>query len=306
MYSANMTVPNFIIIGAAKSGTTALYHYLEQHPQIYMSPKKETNFFALEAEKLYFPDAPQVKRTQKPIDNITAYCDLFRGVADETAVGEASPWYLYHPGVPERIQHYLPDAKLIAILRNPVERAYSHFLNSVRDGAEPFTDFAQALQEEEVRVHNNLEPLRWHYQQMGFYYVQVKRYFETFDRNQIRIYLYDDLKDGPTGLLQDIFQYLAVDDTFAPNMSTRFNMSGFPKSQALHTFLKKKHPIKSVLKPFLPKELRLQITSNLQNRNLEKPAPLSLEMRQRLVELYREDILKLQDLIQRDLAKWLK
>lgn len=303
-----MTLPNFIIIGAAKSGTTALYHYLEQHPQIYMSPKKETNFFALEAEKLdsHEPSTPQVEKKHKPIDNITAYCELFKGVSDEMAVGEASPWYLYHPRVPERIQHYLPDVRLIAILRNPAERAYSHFLNSVRDGAEPLTDFAQALQEEEVRVRNNLDPLRWHYQQMGFYYVQLKRYFETFDRRQIQIYLYDDLKANPAGLVQDIFQFLAVDDAFVPDTSLVFNASGIPKNQALHAFLKKRNPIKSILKPFLPKELRQQVTYNLRNQNLEKPTPLPSEMRQRLIEVYREDILKLQDLIQRDLSKWLE
>lgn len=302
-----MTMPNFLIIGAQKSGTTALYHYLRQHPQIYMSPKKETNFFALESEKLNSCEpATSQSRGKRPIDNISAYRELFQDVANEIAIGEASPWYLYNPKVPERIQHYLPSVQLIAVLRNPSERAYSHFLNSVRDGVEPLTDFAQALQEEEIRVKNNFNPMRYHYQQIGFYYVQLKRYFDRFDKNQIRIYLHEDFKADPTNLLQDIFQFLAVDDAFIPDMSRKFNVSGVPKNQALQALFNQQNIIKSVLKPFLPQSLRKQLKYDLRNQNLDKPDPLPSQVKQQLVEVFRADILKLEDLIQRDLSKWLE
>ena len=130
-----MTMPNFLIIGAMKSGTTALYHYLRQHPQIYMSPKKEPRFFALEAERLYLAGLDNQKplQTLSSVADIDAYRALFEGVSKEVAIGEASHWYLYSPRlreseqhyIPEVIEHYIPDVKLIAVLRNPAERFYS-------------------------------------------------------------------------------------------------------------------------------------------------------------------------------------
>ena len=132
-----MAMPNFLIIGAMKSGTTALYYYLEQHPQVYMSPVKEPNFFCSEENS----DGDFATR-------LGAYQDLFRDVSGEKAIGEASHCYLYEPEAAARIQEYITDAKLIAVLRDPVDRAYSHFLHMVRNGSEPLTDFALALREE--------------------------------------------------------------------------------------------------------------------------------------------------------------
>ncbi len=299
-------MPNFFILGAQKAGTTALYHYLKQHPQVYMSPRKETNFFAQEGEKLDFYQigAPQSKK--KLIDNTSAYCELFQGASNERAVGEASPWYLYNPRVPEKIKHYLPRAKLIVILRDPVERAYSHFLNSFRVGKEPLTDFAQALLEEEERIRNNWHPLVYHYRQMGYYFAQLKPYFDMFKRDQIRIYLYEDFKANPTDALRDNFRFLNVDDTFVPDMSLKHNPAGVPKSKALYLFFLRQNPIKSMFKPFIPEGLRKRIVLGLQNQNFDKPPQLSPELRQQLIQDYRDDILNLQDLLQRDLSRWLE
>src|SRR3712207_6354190 len=137
-----MTMPNFLIIGAMKSGTTALYYYLEQHPEIYMSPVKEPNFFSSQEQE----------NAADAVTDIGTYQHLFRGVSGEKAIGEASHSYLYEPGAAAEIRRYLPEAKLIAILRNPIDRAYSHFLHMVRSGTEPLDDFAQALQEEVVGI----------------------------------------------------------------------------------------------------------------------------------------------------------
>ena len=139
-----MTMPTFLIIGAGKSGTTSLYYYLKQHPQVYMSPVKEAHFFDQdEGEK---PDFRGPGRSSPPpITSIEDYRALFRGVTDETAVGEATPSYIYIPGAPGRIRRRIPDAKLIAGLRNPTDRAYSAFLHTVRSGRERLTDLARAL-----------------------------------------------------------------------------------------------------------------------------------------------------------------
>ncbi len=299
-----MTMPNFLIIGAAKAGTTALYRYLNEHPQIYMSPKKEPQFFALEGEKADFQGPGDgIKYTY--ITEFEAYCELFDNVVNELAIGEASPWYLYEPKAPERIQHYIPNAKLIAILRDPVERAYSNFLNSVREDLEPLNDFVQAMEAESERINSNWSP-RWFYKQRGFYYIQLKRYFDQFDRNQLKVYLYEDLQSDPIGLMQDIFQFLGVDETFVPDTSQKHNVSLIPRNKVLNKLFRQPNSIKSILKPFLPSRLRKQVKTNLINLNLQKKPQLQPEVRKQLIEEYREDILKLQELIQRDLSRWLK
>lgn len=311
-------MPNFLIVGAAKSGTTALYHYLKQHPQIYMSPLKETNFFAFEGEKLDFCGPDDQKTINRySVNNIDDYRALFERVLNETAIGEASPWYLYIPRSSECIRHYIPNVKLIAILRNPVESAYSSYLMHVRDGREKLTDFAQALREEKTRIQSNWS---WgQYVSAGFYYTQLKRYFDTFSRSQIKVYLYEDLQVNAIGLIRDIFRFLSVDETFMPDLSIRYNVSVIPKNKVLHTLVKGMHSlmieensIKAVLKLLLPTGLQINLNQryrNLRNQyvqfNLIKPQ-LSPAVRKQLSEVYREDILKLQALIQRDLSQWLE
>ena len=124
-----MTLPNFLIIGAAKAGTTSLYRYLEQHPDVFMSEFKEPRFFALENDPLDYrgPNDPAAHCEYKTLE---AYETLFAGVRNERAAGEASTLYLYHEDAAERIRHYVPDMKMIAVLRHPVEQAYSNLLQS--------------------------------------------------------------------------------------------------------------------------------------------------------------------------------
>ena len=298
-----MSMPNFLIIGAAKAGTSSLYHYLKQHPQIYMSPKKELRFFSLVGEKLDFcgPGDKQLYR-KNSITDLETYRSFFSGVADEIAVGEASPGYLYYPNAPENIKSYIPEAKLIAILRDPVERAYSHFLHNLRKGKEPLTDFAQAIQEEETRTQGNWSR-NWHYLKTGLYYAQVKRYFNTFDRRQIKIYLYEEFSRTPLKVVQDIFSHLDVEPTFIPDVSRKYNVSGIPKNRALQAILTRENLL---AKPLTSSRLGTRIVNSVKKRNINSKPPLPPEIRTDLVQMYQEDILKLQDLIKRDLTHWLK
>jgi hypothetical protein len=291
-------MPNFLVIGAMKSGTTALYYYLEQHPQIFMSPVKEPNFFCV---------GGQESSNSEAVTHIGAYHDLFKGVSDEKAIGEASHCYLYEPEAVARIQHYVPDAKLVTILRNPVDRAYSHFLHRVRDGTEPLTDFAQAIHKEETGVPQT--GTSQDYIGRGRYYGQLKRYLDAFDQKQIKIYLYEDLSNAPINTLQDTFRFLGVDDSFVPDVFLRRNVSGYPRYKTLDEFLRRPSSIKAALKVYLPARLRWRLSEAfdaLKTRNLVEPPAVQPEVRRQLVEVYREDILKLQELIQRDLSGWLE
>src|SRR5919112_4104666 len=292
-----MTMPNFLIIGAMKSGTTALYYYLEQHPEIYMSPVKEPNFFSSQEQE----------NAADTVTHIGSYQHLFRGASGKKAIGEASHTYLYEPGAAAEIRSYIPGAKLIATLRNPIDRAYSHFLYMVRSGTEPLDDFAQALREEEVGGHK--ERTFQDYIGRGLYYSQLKRYFGIFPREQVRVYLYEDLSGAPLSTVQDAFRFLEVDDSFVPDVSLRRNVSGHPKYKTLDRLLRRQSRIKHAAKIYLPARLRWRLSKafdDLKTRNLVDPPPLRSEVRRQLILVFREDILKVQELIHRDLSGWLE
>ena len=314
--STSVKMPNFLIIGAAKCGTTAMWHYLKQHPGIYMTPTKHTRFFAFDVEEPDFIGPPPKKRgpaaknSKVPyaITDVEAYHALFDGVTSETAVGEASHSYLYQPQAAQRIRNYAPGMKLIAILRNPAERAFSHYRQMVRDGREPIPDFTQALKQERARVRDHWWP-DFHYVQIGLYHKQLQRYFELFPQNQIKIYLYEDLNSNPSGVLQDAFRFLGVENTFIPEATARYNASGIPKNKSLHLILQKLRRVRPAVRRMVSEaqyQRLLRLGSNLHNRNLAT-SRLSSEVRRRVIEDYfREDVLNLQRLLQRDLSHWLR
>jgi hypothetical protein len=292
-----MTMPNFLIIGAMKSGTTALYYYLEQHPDIYMSPVKEPNFFSSQEQE----------NAADTVTQIETYQRLFSGSSGKKAIGEASHSYLYEPGAAAEIRRHIPEAKLIAILRNPIDRAYSHFLHMVRSGTEPLDDFAQALREEEAGIHG--ERIFQDYVGRGLYYDQLRRYFGTFAREQVRVYLYEDLSGAPISTVQDAFRFLKVDDSFVPDVSLRRNVSGHPRYETLDKLLRSQSRIKHAAKIYLPARLRWRFSKafdDLKTRNLIEPPPVQSEIRRQLITVYREDILNVQELIHRDLSRWLE
>ncbi len=297
-----MTMPNFLVIGAAKGGTTALHRYLKQHPQIFMSPRKELRFFPFENNPPDYRGPGDEADAASMTIRLEDYVAQFEGSDDYPARGEISPLYLYLPQTAERIRHYVPDAKIIAILRQPAERAYSHYLMIKRDGLETLS-FADALAAEDKRVADRWGH-RWHHRRRGFYAAQLKPYFANFKREQIKIYLYEDYISDPVGFAQDIFRFLNVDDTFVPDMSVRHNESRLPRSRSLQVFLTEPRAAKNLFKTFIPARWSRRIGDRLRSNNLTRP-PLSAEMRRQLTEVYREDIEELQGMLGRDLSHWL-
>ncbi len=307
-----MTMPNFFIVGAQKAGTTSLYHYLNQHPQVYMSPIKEPFFFDHEMDS----EGAVVRREfgghrQPPrFTNIEEYRALFEGARGEKAIGEATPLYIYAPGTPERIHRHVPGAKSVALLRNPADRAYSAFLYALRIGVEPLTDFAQALREEPLRRRNGWHYV-FHYRSRGLYYQQLKHYFEVFGRERIGVWLYEDLREDPASVAQSVFRFLEVDDTFASDTSSKHNPAGVPASgsarAAMRVTDKAVGVLRKVLAPtssILP--LAFEMRRAVQSRVLAEPPPIDPRLREGLTEGYKEDILRLQELIGQDLSRWLR
>lgn len=287
-----MALPNFIVIGAYKSGTTSLYHYLRQHPEIFMSRLKEPNFFAHEKKAEMMREEGKEVRV---IDNMDSYQDLFKKVTNEKAIGEASPIYLGTPLAAQRIKETIPDVKLIAILRQPVDAFYSDHNMRIRESRKLENDFRERFKDIENRIRSGIisGPM---------YYSQLKTYYDLFDASQIKVYLFEDLLKDSSTVFQDIFRYLGVDDTFRPDMSQTYNPGGLPKNQRLGeiltNLLKKKKLINKV--PLLRKALL-----RLQQANTVKFPPLSPDLRRELTSIFREDIQNLQKLIGRDMNAWL-
>jgi hypothetical protein len=297
-----MTMPNFLVIGAAKGGTTALHRYLKQHPQIFMSPRKELRFFPFENDPPDYRGPGDEADAASMTISLEDYVAQFEGSDDYPARGEISPLYLYLPQSAERIRHYIPEAKILAVLRQPAERAYSHYLMMRRDGLETL-GFEDALAAEDERVAGRYGH-RWHYLRRGFYAAQLKPYFANFRRERIKIYLYEDYVSDSVGFAQDIFRFLNVDDSFVPDMSVRHNESKLPRSRSLQVFLTEPRAAKNLFKTFIPARWSRRIGDRLRGKNLTRP-PLSADVRRQLTEVYREDIKELQDMLGRDLSHWL-
>lgn len=299
-----MTMPNFFIIGAGGCGTTSLYHYLRQHPQVFMCPVKEPNFFSTPNEEFCLTTPLEGHKRKKIASSLDEYQALFRDASNEIAIGEASPSYISTLTTPNRIRQVVPDAKLVAILKNPVDRAYTAYKRHFQRGQEPITDFNEALRQELVRIQDDWHP-QFFYKLKGFYYEQLKQYFEVFDKDNIRVYLYEDLIGDPVSMMQDLFQFLGVDKTFVPDMSRKYNASYIPKNQFLSSFLEKPTLVKSILKPLLSEKIYQRVFDNFKAWN-ETKSQLLPDTRKQLTQEYWEDITKLQCLIHRDLSKWLE
>ena len=302
-------LPNFMIIGAGKSGTTALYEYLAEHPDVYMSPVKETNFFALEGEKMVDPkdDPEQMFHYPWSVTNWEDYVKLFDGVETEKAIGEVSPMYLYSEEAAFRIKERFPDMKLIVILRNPVDRLYSRFMHLARENRKPTNRFEDALDRETIWWRRN------DLVKEGFYHNHLQKYYGLFDKDQIKVILYDDFKSDPLKEVQNIYEFIGVNGWHEPDFNTEYNVSGLIKNPVIDRLIGQKSVIKELAAMVNPK-LKEAITSNQQlkkwinqirKKNLVK-VPIPSNIRNAMIEsVYGPDIQQLQRLINRDLSNWL-
>lgn len=253
---------------------------------------KEPNFFAHERKTELIK---QEGKTESVIDNIDDYTNLFSAVDKEKAIGEASPIYLGSSLAAKRIKEAIPDVKLIAILRQPIDAFYSDHNMRVRDKRKLENEFRARVKEIEnkIRTDELSGPM---------YYNQLKVYFDLFDASKIKVYLYDDLRKDQLALIQDVYRFLGVDDTFIPDAAQRHNLGGLPKNNMLNTLLGKLLRKRKLKKFTLLRNILLKI----QQANMTPFPPLSSELRNELTEIFRSDIQNLGKLIDRDMSSWLK
>lgn len=244
------------------------------------------------------------------IQNYADYLALFRQAGSYKAIGEISPLYLYSPSAAERICQLNPDIKIIAILRDPVQRAFSNYINYVQTGLETLSTFEEALEIESARIRDRWGPYPfWHYRQLGFYANQLHRYYDRFPTSQIRIYRYDKFIADPLGVLQDIFKFLEVDETFKPDVKQKYNSSHMPRNTTLHRLLLQNSLLKEIVRYLFRHSALRKILSRAWHRiyQLNQAQPkLNPETENKLRHDYSSDLLKLQDLINQDLSDWIK
>jgi hypothetical protein len=279
-------LPDFIIIGVVKGGTTSLHHYFDQHPDVFMTVVKEPNYFSFDEDKHAHVTQKHMFRVRSQLE----YERLFTKAAPTSKKGEASPSYFRSSVAPLRIKETIPDCRLIVSLRNPVDRAYSAYLMSLRSGAA------------NIPVEQ-IEPGRDRWIGGSLYADPLRRYMKVFDAANFKIVLFDDISHNPRAVMSDLFRFIGVNDGCDIDTSYRFNSGGLPQSSLFHKTLNalKKLP---GLQEYTPKPIRRKM-AGIRDRNLLRAPPLNPDLRAEWLDYFRDDILQTQDLIQRDLSKWL-
>lgn len=295
-------LPNFLVVGASKSGTSSLYHYLKQHPDIFLSEKqKEGRFFSQMANCFDGPGDAIVEKTITK--DVESYKLLFEGYNREKAIGDISPEYLYfHEQAIPLIKSTLGnDVRIIMILRNPVDRAFSAYTHFKRDKRESLS-FEEALEKEMERENQNWL-WTWKYKHSGFYTTQVKAYLNSF--KQVKVFLYDDLLNNQVKVLQEICAFIGIDSGFEFDTTYKYNVSGDPKNQLLYK-LETSRGLIQVLKKVIPSGIVARVKKKWTGEKQMVKSEMSPETRLNLIGFFREDILELQKIINRDLTHWMK
>jgi len=294
--------PNFFIAGAAKCGTTAMHEYLSGHPEIFMSDHKEPHFFGSDLE--WFDREPMTR---------DHYDGLFLGAGQESIVGESSIFYVYSTLAAEEIREAAPDAKILIMLRNPVDMIYSFHSQRVFNGTEDLADFAVALDAEEDRRAGNRLPKNvgllqgLYYSELGRFDVQVERFQTAFPKDQIQVLLYDDFRRDTLAAYRSVLNFLGVDDGYAPDFEV-INPNTVNRNQQLQRLMAGPPAgVQKLYRTLVPNpQWRLRIGEAIRsfNTRVERRDTLSDSVRTTLSNRLRPSIERLETLIDRDLSAW--
>jgi hypothetical protein len=299
-----MRKPNFFIVGAPRSGTTALYHFLKQHPEIYMSDVKEPYYFCTDfhEESDHFHN----RTIRFPIRTEKAYLRLFQNAVHEKVVGEATPDYLYSKVAARNIYEFDKNAMILLSIRNPVDFLYSIHSHLLSYGLENIADFKTALDIEPMRRKGRHMPkgLFWpsslyYSERMGFA-EQIRRYLDYFPRRQVKILIFDDFKKDELTTYQMISGFLGVDTGFTPTTKIH-NENRVPRFKFVNRLLSALGDLK--IGSILPPKLRTTLAWRLRdfNAKIEERSPLNPTLRKTLMKQAKPEVEKLSTLLNRDL-----
>lgn len=284
------------LIGTAKAGTTSLYNYLKQHPEIFLPNIKEIHYFSevTSSNKLDFlpPKKGKTYHT-KIIKDREAYFSLFQETKNQKYLADFSPSYLYDQFSAEKIHQEFPNAKIMVILREPIGRAYSQYLMERRIGIEKQEDFFTALKDDYENNRKRIWGKDHLYVDHGFYYKQLKRYTELFSEDQILCLSFDDLVKNPSQVLKKIVNFLEIDNSFNFKLGEVHNKYKTHRNIISKKLIEHKEKI-IYLTEILPK-FAVKIIKNILFKKAEKP-PLDIKAEKYLKEVYLEDYQKLKEI----------
>lgn len=312
-----MKKPNLFLVGAVKAGTTAVYQYLHQHPEIGMSKIKEPFYFAkdikcedfsdrykrrvLNLEK-YFSQEKLERRHIAYVENINQYMRLFDHCLDGKYLGEASAGYLYSEVAAKEIYKFNQKSKILIILRNPMERAFSHWLMLRRMGLSDAHDFIKAV-EKDYDGNEKGWGISDLYVELGMYYHAVQRYLRVFPEKNVKIMLYDDLVKDSRRFMGDVFTFLGITNDVCIDCTEKHNKSILPRSDDFAKIVERFNLRKKTKNIFNPKIKK--IFKEIYYSNVEVPKITDKEKLCTSKYFY-NDIMKTASYIEKDLSIWLK
>ena len=302
--------PNLFIVGQPKSGTTALHQFLGQHPEIYMSSIKEPHFFCsdfhLESDRAYG------KKRFYDFRSESAYLQLFSKARNVKVAGESSTNYLYSHVAAEKIHNFNPNAKIVIILREPAKFLYSLHSHYVKFTEENEPDFLTALslesdrREEKVLSPRVTSPSYLYYSQRVQYHQQVKRYFDRFKPEQIKVIIFEEFKSANERIFREVLEFLQVNPDFTPEYGA-VNVNKEVKFKSVNNLINSPL-IKSITKNLLSQEFNEFVRDNIVERFLWHQAPkasIPESIKMQLMEQYRPEVIKISELLDRDLiSEW--
>ena len=305
MIDEQTVLPNFLIVGAPRCGTTSTYHYLLQHPDVFLPTIKEPSYFSLHWQSS-LPKGYIVPEGTK-IGNWDSYSSLFGHAQGARAIGEASSDTLYyHEHTIPEIRKRLAQPKIIVMVRNPVDRAFSSYQFLVRDGMESLS-FEESLSHEKTRTEDNWSHM-WRYCAVSHYATAVQAFLENFDN--VFVGFFDDLRENPLKFIQSVFRFLDVDSDFAPNVKLAFNRSGRPASRCIQKMIVRPAKWQPVVRAMgcqvLGEHGWVRFRDSLKSRFVLPRADLASETRARMTGEFADDVQSLQNLVGRDLSHWLR
>jgi hypothetical protein len=301
-----MRLPDFFVIGAPKAGTTALHVALARHPQVWMSRTKEPTHFLTDGPPPARGGPGDAKTFSEYVWRRDDYARLFAEAGEDQLCGESTPFYLYDAAAHQRIHDAVPDARLIALLRDPIDRAHSNWAHLWSAGLEPEGDFVRACAQEDRRAAAGWAPF-WRYLDLGRYGGQLARLYETFPREQVLALRYRDLREEPAETLRLIVDFLGleqghVEEVPAENVTT--HASGSVSNRAMSLALRAGDRLERVL-PRGPWQRGREVLSRHLQREQRPRQPLLPEQRAQLLPAVADDVRRLEEVTGASFGDWL-
>jgi len=300
-----MTKPNFFIVGFGRSGSTSLYKYLKQHPDIYMSTSKEPKFFC--GEMLQGAGTSSV-------DTLPEYLELFAGATGEKVLGEASTLYILSEEAAGRIHEFNPDAKIVILLRNPVGFLQSWHSLGVRDGYESEPDLMRALDLEDERTaaggaENRGAAVSYRYRHVIHNAPQsVQRWYDVFGPEQVKVIVFDDLSERTEEVYRDLLGFLEVDPELIPNFEVHNSAQAFgtPKAKWIGNFMHNPKIARAVRRVLPQRALGVRSALRKLLTNRVERQVLAPDDRAALVDEFTPVVKELERIVDRDLSDWVR